>query len=51
MSSIDDLLIGIVLNREKMTKHRQENSNIANGEVIDTLVILSRDIVQVVGNV
>ncbi|XP_062100517.1 uncharacterized protein LOC133806430 [Humulus lupulus] len=31
-----------------MTKKGQGNSNIANGEVIDTLVILSSDLVQVV---
>ncbi|XP_062076658.1 polyadenylate-binding protein-interacting protein 3 isoform X2 [Humulus lupulus] len=39
---------GIVLKKARMTKKGQGNSNIVNGEVIDTLVILSGDLVQVV---
>ncbi|KAF4358693.1 hypothetical protein F8388_019897 [Cannabis sativa] len=39
---------GIVLKKARMTKKGKGNSNVVNGEVIDTLVILSGDLVQVV---
>lgn len=34
-----------------MTKKGKTDANVANGELIDTLVILSRDLVQVVAKV
>ncbi|KAL9444457.1 hypothetical protein AB3S75_017614 [Citrus x aurantiifolia] len=39
---------GIVLKKAKMTKKGKSNANVANGTVIETLVILSADLVQVV---
>ncbi|KAL5735978.1 hypothetical protein ACOSQ2_030766 [Xanthoceras sorbifolium] len=39
---------GIVLKNAKMTKKGKSNANVANGAVIETLVILSGDLVQVV---
>ncbi|KAI9186430.1 hypothetical protein LWI28_017195 [Acer negundo] len=39
---------GIVLKNAKMTKKGKSNANVANGVVIETLVILSGDLVQVV---
>lgn len=39
---------GIVLKEAKMTKKGKSNANVANGTVIETLVILSADLVQVV---
>ncbi|KAH9803628.1 SM-ATX domain-containing protein [Citrus sinensis] len=39
---------GIVLKKAKMSKKGKSNANVANGTVIETLVILSADLVQVV---
>ncbi|KAM5585634.1 hypothetical protein ABKV19_004831 [Rosa sericea] len=39
---------GIVLKKARMTKKGKTDANVANGELIDTLVILSGDLVQVV---
>lgn len=39
---------GIVLKKARMTKKGKANSNIANGALIETLVILSGDLVQLV---
>ena len=43
--------LGIVLKKARMIKKGKCNSNIAKGEVIDTLVILSGDFVQLVAKV
>ncbi|XP_044497770.1 polyadenylate-binding protein-interacting protein 4-like [Mangifera indica] len=39
---------GIVLKKAKMTRRGKSNANVANGAVVETLVILSGDLVQVV---
>ena len=49
--SIYVIFLGIVLNKARMTKRGKANSNIANGALIETLVILSGDLVQLVAKV
>ena len=44
-------LLGIVLKKARMTKKGKSDANVANGELIDTLVIRSGDLVQVVTKV
>jgi hypothetical protein len=43
--------LGIVLKNVTMTKKGKSKSNVGNGVVIDTLVIFSSDLVQVVAKV
>jgi hypothetical protein len=45
------LCLGIVLKNATMIKMGKSKSNVGNGVVIDTLVILSGDLVQVVAKV
>lgn len=44
-------LLGIVLKKARMTKKGKVDANVPNGELIETLVILSGDLVQVVTKV
>jgi len=42
---------GIVLKKARMTKKGKDNTNVENEGFVDTLVILSSDLVQVVAKV
>ncbi|MCJ1888565.1 hypothetical protein LNN38_27245, partial [Pseudomonas sp. LA21] len=43
--------VGVVLKEARLTKKGKSDANVANGSVIEALVILSTDIVQVVAKV
>lgn len=43
--------LGIVLKNAKMTKKGKSKANVASGSVVETLVIMSPNIVQVVAEV
>lgn len=43
--------VGVVLKRAVMTKKGKTNSNVADDDIIETLVVLSGDLVQVVAKV
>lgn len=45
------LCLGIVLKKARMTKKGKGNNNVGNEGFVDTLVILSSDLVQVVAKV
>jgi hypothetical protein len=45
------LCVGVVLKEARLTKKGKSDANVANGSVIETLVILSTDVVQVVAKV
>lgn len=45
------MCVGIVLKEARLTKKGKSSTNVVNGSVIETLVILSADIVQVVAKV
>ena len=51
MKSSYGLCVGIVLKEARLTKKGKSSANVGNGSVIETLVILSVDIVQVVAKV
>lgn len=42
---------GVVLKKARMTKKGKRNVNVDDGVVIDTLIVLSGDLVQVVATV
>lgn len=43
--------LGIVLKKAKITKKGTSKSNVASGSVVETLVVLSSNIVQIVAEV
>lgn len=44
-------VLGIVLKNAKLTKKGRSKSNVASGKIVETLVILSSNIVQIVAEV
>lgn len=45
------VLLGVVLKKARMKKKGKRNVNVDDGVVIDTLIVLSGDLVQVVATV